>query len=45
MEAASEEMKVFMERCDVNNEMQQWTFGFIDEENLMNWKTYGSKLL
>lgn len=45
MEAESEEMKVFMERCDVNNELQQWTFGFVNKTNLNNWKTYGSILL
>ncbi|CAO1318883.1 unnamed protein product [Diamesa serratosioi] len=45
MEAESEGMKIIMERCDVNNELQQWTFGFVNETNLNNWNTYGSKLL
>ncbi|KXJ69759.1 hypothetical protein RP20_CCG025930 [Aedes albopictus] len=37
--------KVIMTGCDSSKKTQRWAWGFVNETNLNNWKTYGADLL
>lgn len=39
------ERKVVVSKCDHRKKTQRWEWGFVDEENLNNWESYGAKLL
>lgn len=44
IEADAKERKVFVTSCDSSKITQQWRWGFMNETNLREWLTYGSKI-
>lgn len=45
LEADEGASKVHIKPCDSNNVNQKWTWGKINESNLMNWKNVGAPIL
>lgn len=45
VEADIKTQSVFVSACDASKLTQQWKWGFVNETNIRNWLTYGSKIV
>lgn len=45
VEADIEAQSVFVVPCEVGKATQKWKWGFVNETNIRNWLSYGSKIV
>lgn len=45
MEADPGTQSVYVTRCNFTKDAQKWKWGFVNETNINNWLTYGSRLV